>query len=131
MRGQEPLTLQLLSGKYGVCRLEADASIPSWGQKSPFYSVTRTKDELSIICLENEIPSEVKCENEWRLLKILGPLDFSLIGILAPISQLMAEQQISIFALSTYDTDYILVREAKVSDAEKALISAGYKVIKE
>lgn len=131
MKKQEPLTLQLLAGEYGVCRLKPEAVIPSWGIKSPFYSVTRTKDELSIICLESEIPSEVQCEHHWRIFKIIGPLDFSLIGILAPISELMAKHQISIFALSTYDTDYILVCDSKVVDAANALKSAGYHVIEE
>lgn len=125
------LTLKLLKTEFGVCRLGADEKIPAWCQQGSFYSMTRTSDELSIVCEQQVIPPDIKCERDWRIFKILGPLDFSLIGILAQIGQVMAEKQISIFALSTYDTDYILVRLDKVNDAEQALIGAGYQVIKE
>lgn len=123
------LTLELLKENYSVCRLDANATVPIWGQEGNFYSITKTKDELSIVCETQYVPENVKVvESGWRIFKILGPLDFSLIGILSKISLLMAECKISIFALSTYDTDYIMVKEEKVEEAIKALKRAGYEV---
>ncbi|MBE6024379.1 MAG: ACT domain-containing protein [Cellulosilyticum sp.] len=123
------LTLKLMEGHYGVCRLEPKSIIPTWCQQGEFFSVTKTMDELSIICLETYIPEDVQVEKEWCILKIVGPLDFSLVGILSKISQLMAECKISIFALSTYDTDYILIKQAKITEAIQALKTAGYHII--
>jgi hypothetical protein len=121
------LTLKLLKGKYGVCRLNKTQSIPEWSKKGEFFSITKTSDELSIVCSENNIPNYIKCEKGWRILKIQGPLDFSLIGILASISLLLSQNKISIFAISTYDTDYILVKD--IDNAVKSLVKGGYKVV--
>jgi hypothetical protein len=123
------LTMKLIKEKYGVCRLNKTESIPEWAQNSDFYSITRTSDELSIVCSEDSIPSDIKCEKDWRILKIEGPLDFSLIGILASISTILAQKGISIFAISTYDTDYILVKNKDIENAVEALISERYEVI--
>ena len=123
------LTLELLKENYSVCRLNPNAPIPAWCQKGNFYSVTQTKDELSIVCETQYVSENIEVvESDWRIFKILGPLDFSLIGILSKISLLMAECKISIFALSTYDTDYIMVKEDKVEEAVKALKRAGYGI---
>lgn len=124
------LTIEVLKGKFGVCQLDSQASIPTWCQQGEFYNITKTSDELSIVCLEDYIPSSIQnVEKAWCVLKIVGPLDFSLVGILAKISQLMADHHISIFALSTYDTDYILVKQDKADQAIDALIKAEYHVI--
>lgn len=123
------LTIRLLEEKYGVCRLNNNESIPEWIKNSDFFSITKTCDELSIVCLEKDIPDEVKCEKEWRILKVEGQLDFSLVGILSSISTILAKSGISIFAISTYDTDYILVKEKDVDNAMKALIKNKYEVI--
>lgn len=123
------LTLELFKNKYGVCRLDVNETIPSFAQKSEFFSITKTHDELSVVCLEKDIPSDVLWERDWRIFKIQGVLDFSLIGILAEISSVLAENKISIFAISTYDTDYILVKDKDVSSASKVLLNNGYKVL--
>jgi hypothetical protein len=123
------LTMKLLKKKYGVCRLGKTQLIPEWAQNSDFFSITRTSDELSIVCIEENIPDNVKCEKDWRILKIEGPLDFSLIGILASISKILAQKGISIFAISTYDTDYILVKNKDIDNAIKSLIKERYEVI--
>lgn len=123
------LTLKLLKGSFGVCRLKPDDSIPDWALKGAFHSITYTEDELSIVCETAWIPNTVQCEKTWRIFKIQGPLDFALIGILAQIGQLMAEHQISIFALSTFDTDYILVKQDKVAQAVAALKQSDYEVL--
>lgn len=123
------LTLRLLKDKYGVCRLNKDDKIPSLALKGEFFSITKTDDELSIVCLEENIQGNIKCEKEWRILKILGPLDFSLIGILSKVSIVLAENRISIFAVSTYDTDYIMVKENDVDNAIKVLYDKGYDIL--
>ena len=124
------LTMKLLNEKYSVCRLDKDNAIPIWALQGNFFSITKTLDELSIVCLQKNIPNDIRCEKDWRILKVEGPLDFSLVGILASISSLMAEAQISIFALSTYDTDYILVKENNIDSAISTLIKHNYNVIK-
>lgn len=126
---QEILTLKLLNETYGVCRLDKTDLIPEWVKKSDFYSITKTSEELSIVCAQAYIPNGVKYEKDWRALKIEGPLDFSLIGILAPISTILAKKGISIFAISTYDTDYILVKNKDIDIAIESLINERYKVI--
>ncbi|SHK25281.1 hypothetical protein SAMN02745163_03495 [Clostridium cavendishii DSM 21758] len=126
---KEILTMKLLEEKYGVCRLEKEAIIPEWASRDEFFSITKTSDELSIVCLERDIPMDTVCERGWRILKIEGPLDFSLIGIMASISSILAQKGISIFAISTYDTDYILVKNTDVDNAVETLVSERYKVI--
>lgn len=126
---QKILTMKLLKEKYGVCRLDKTELIPKWAQNSDFFSITRTADELSIVCAEENIHKDIKCEKDWRILKVEGPLDFSLIGILSSISTVLAQKGISIFAISTYDTDYILVKNKDVDNAIEALIKENYEVI--
>lgn len=123
------LTMRLLKEKYGVCRLDKTDLIPEWTKDSDFFSITKTSDELSIVCFQDSIPNDVKCERDWRILKIEGPLDFSLIGILASISTVLAQKGISIFAISTYDTDYILVKDKDINNAIEALVNERYEVI--
>ncbi|MDR3597284.1 ACT domain-containing protein [Clostridium sp.] len=123
------LTMKLLKEKYGVCRLNKTELIPEWAKNSDFFSITKTSDELSIVCFEDNIPNDIKCEKNWRALKIEGPLDFSLIGILASISTILAKKGISIFAISTYDTDYILVKNKDIDNAIDSLIKERYEVI--
>lgn len=123
------LTMKLLEEKYGVCRLDKTAAIPKWIENGGFFSITRTEDELSIVCSQDSIPKDVKCEGDWKVLKIEGPLDFSLIGILSSISAVLAEKEISIFAISTYDTDYILVKSKDIDKAIEALTKERYEVI--
>lgn len=123
------LTMKLLNDKYGVCRLDKSELIPGWAQNSDFFSITKTSDELSIVCSQDDIPDDIKCEKDWRMLKILGPLDFSLIGILSSISTILAQKGISIFAISTYDTDYILVKNKDIDNAIAALIAERYEII--
>ncbi len=123
------LTMKLLNEKFGVCRLNKNELIPEWVKNSNFYSITKTSDELSIVCSQDSIPSNIKCEKDWRTLKVEGPLDFSLIGIISSISTILALKRISIFAVSTYDTDYILVKNKDIDNVILALSNERYKVI--
>jgi hypothetical protein len=125
------LTLKVLKENFAVCRLENTENIPEWAIKSNWYSISKTEDELSIVCNENDVPNGVKVEKNWRSFKVEGVLDFGLVGILASLSSLMAKNSISIFAISTYDTDYILMKNDKVSKAIEIFKENGYKVIEE
>lgn len=115
--------LDLLRGDYAIAKLAPDAAIPEWAG-GELVSITRTGDELSIICAT--IPPEVDGERGWRCLKVRGPLDFSLTGVLASIAAPLAEAAVPIFSISTFDTDYILVREFDLERAKQALIRAGH-----
>jgi uncharacterized protein len=121
-----PLKLAVLDEEYAIHRFSPAKDIPSSVFQNDFFSITRTDEELSILCSARiSLPSE-KSEKGWACIKTLGPLDFALTGILAKISGILAEAEISIFTLSTYDTDYILVKTDKVATAKKALEKAGY-----
>ncbi|MEW6126179.1 MAG: ACT domain-containing protein [Acidobacteriota bacterium] len=122
------LTLSLLPETLAVCRLSQEENIPGWATKGEFYSVTRTADELSIVCDAANIPPEVQREENWRCLKIAGTLDFSMIGILSSLTTSLAEAEISIFAISTFDTDYLLVKSDKLKKAIAVLSSTGHRV---
>ena len=123
------LTLEILSDELAVCRLPVDAAVPNWAWAGELTSITCTDDELSLVCAAEAVPPDVRHTADWRALKVRGPLDFSLVGILAGISGVLAEAEISIFALSTYDTDYILVRGSRLEAAVAALSAAGYDVV--
>ena len=122
------LTLSILPGQFGICKLPPDADIPEWSKNTELYSITRSKDELSVVCLSKDIPSDIQAERDWRALKIVGSLDLSLTGILAALINPLAVAEISIFAISTYDTDYILVRENSLSKAVSVLKSEGHTI---
>ena len=125
------LTLTVLPEKLAVCRLDAGEEIPAWALKSSYSSITRTRDELSIICMEQFVPQEVKCERDWRALRLEGPFDFNLVGILASVLDPLAYAAISILAIGTYDTDYVLVREGHLERAVAVLLTAGHAVHRE
>ncbi|MFA6304543.1 MAG: ACT domain-containing protein [Patescibacteria group bacterium] len=115
------LSLSILPQKLAICRLNKDARIPSWIDNDDYFSITKTNNELSIVCSEIKVPDDIKAEKNWRALKVNGFLDFSLTGILASLTTPLAEAKISIFAISTYDTDYILVKDDKLDEAVKVL----------
>ncbi len=120
------LTLSLLPDTFAVCRLAANAPLPGWALDGPFYAVTRTGEELSLVCRQDQVPAGVICQPGWRALQVAGPLDFALTGVLASLAQPLAAAGISIFALSTFDTDYLLVPEATLEAAQTALCNAGH-----
>lgn len=125
---QIALTLSLLPGTYAVSRLGSEARLPRWATSGRFFSVTRTTEELSVVCQERAIPGEVTREGGWRCLKVLGPLDFGLTGILASLTAPLAEAGISTFAISTYETDYIMVKAVDLERAVEVLSSSGHQI---
>lgn len=121
------LTLTVMAGAYAVCRLGQNDSIPSW-VTGAFSSVTRTPGELSVVCEEDGVPARVKSERGWRVLVVQGPLDFNLTGVVSALAGPLASAEISIFTLSTYDTDYLLVRDRDLRRAVAVLRDAGHVV---
>jgi hypothetical protein len=121
-----PLRLTILPEPLAVCRLAAHDEWPAWLPVHGLVSLTRTSDELSIVCAKGAIPAGVRCEPGWRALAVAGPLDFGLTGVLASIATPLAEAGISIFAISTFDTDYVLVKHERLEDAVEALRRAGH-----
>lgn len=121
------LLLTLLPTRLAVCRLDAQAPLPPW-PRGELVALTRTADELSIVCAEECVPPGIQIEAGWRALKVAGPLDFSLTGILAALAAPLAAAKISIFALSTYDTDYVLVKEVHLADAIRVLSQVGHRI---
>ena len=122
------LSLTVLPGRLAVCRIPPDEPIPDCPVGARFWSVTRTEEELSVVTPEDQVPAGWKAETGWRGLKVQGPLDFSLTGILASITAPLAEAGVSIFAISTFDTDYILIREDDLEKAKRVLQTGGHKV---
>lgn len=125
--------LALIPGRYAVCRLPALAELPDWAQlaqASPEHllSLTWRKDETSIVCPERFVPPDVKAERGWRVLEVAGPLEFELVGVLASLLEPLQLAGVSVFALSTFDTDLIMVREAHLDRALSALEKAGHGV---
>jgi len=121
----------LLRSRLAVCRLSANALLPEWAWLGDFVSFTLTPDELSVVCEERFVPPEIKAERGWSALKFHGPLDFSLIGLLASVTNVLAEANIGIFTISTYDTDYILFKEVSLDRTLATLKHAGYIIVKQ
>jgi hypothetical protein len=122
------LNLSILPDIYAVCRIPLKASIPDWAMASSFYSVTQTSDEISIVCQSKDVPAGVKAKRNWRMLKVEGPLDFSLTGILASLAVPLADAGISIFTISTFDNDYLMVQDKSISKAITVLKEVGHTV---
>jgi hypothetical protein len=118
--------LSVLEGPYTVHRFSANQGIPEEVHRSEFYSVSRSEEELSIVCASSLLLNAEKSEAGWSCIKVLGPLDFSLAGILADILAVLARAEISIFAISTFTTDYILIKSENLPVARKALVASGY-----
>ena len=126
------LKLELFPETYLVCRMEASTQAANiWLPMDGFWSLTRTNDEVSLVMAEgNAVPACAAVEDSWRLLRVAGTLEFSLVGILARLSKVLADADVSIFALSTYDTDYLLIKDDQLAKAINALTSAGFPVSK-
>lgn len=122
------LTIAVHAGCYAICRLEPDAVIPVWATTGEFWSVSRTAHEVSVVCMESAAPAEAHAERKRRLLQIEGTLAFSLTGVMASVTAPLARAEISIFAVSTYDTDYLLVSEEDLHATIAVLEAAGHAI---
>jgi hypothetical protein len=122
------LTLIILRETFAICRLDKDAPIPDWAFQGGLSSVTRTKGELSIVCPLINVPKGIICNQGWSCLKVKGPLDLSSTGIISSIAKTLEKEGISLFSISTYDTDYVMVKEKDLEKAVFALTEAGQRI---
>jgi hypothetical protein len=113
---------------YAIVRLHPDAGLPDWVEGGHFWSVTRSDSELSVVCREEDVPPDASAERGWCALEVAGPLDFSLTGVVASLVSPLADAAVPIFVLSTFDTDYLLVREPDFPRAAEALRGAGHTI---
>ena len=124
------MQLIALKNKYSIYRFANGSPLPDWIYLSDFYSITKTKDELSVVSVQNDNDTGNSISSkDWRIIKIVGPLDLSLIGIIADISAILKNKSIPIFAVSTFDTDYILVKQKDLESGINALREKGHNVI--
>jgi len=124
------LALVWLSGEFAVCRLGPRAGVPAWAaaRKGGFVSVTRTPEELSVICEAERVPARVRCTRGWRIGRIAGALPHDAVGVLSSVTGPLAVAGVSLFACATFDTDWLLVQETQITAATSALRRAGHKV---
>ena len=123
-----PLALKSVPGSFAVCRLPAGSDLPEWFRPGPFATVSWTDEELSILCEESQVPEATQCERGWRCLMLQGPFAFDQTGILLQVLQPLADARIGIFALSTFDTDYVLVKDHAFEATVQALVASGLMV---
>ena len=122
------INLTVTDGLYGIIKLPPDAIIPQWALEAAFSSITRTNDELSIVAGSQCIPKDLDADAVWRVIYVNGVLDFSLTGIIAQISSVLAKNSISVFVISTYNTDYILIKQNNLDKAVHTLKENGYGI---
>jgi len=124
----QTLKFRQLPGLYVIMRLAPEAPVPAWAAKGGFSSVTRTSDELSIVCPVENIPNDIDPGPRWICLKLEGPFAFSQTGILLSFIEPLSNNGIPIFAISTYDTDYVLIQEKFLGVAQQAVQKAGHRL---
>lgn len=129
MTAEHSLRVHVVSGRYAVCRLEAHAQIPEWTRGPSFVSITRTPDELSIVCEEATVPRGHRAARGYAMLMIEGPLAPEMVGVLVSLITPLAQVGVSIFAISTFDTDYVLVRASQLDRALDAIRAGGHTVV--
>ncbi len=125
-RGRRQLKFRWLPGAYAIVRMDPEATVPDWATKGVFSSVTRTADELSIVCPADNLPAHLSSECHWVCFKLEGPFPFSQTGVLLSFIEPLSHNGVPIFAISTYDTDYVLVQEEFMGVAQGALGAAGH-----
>jgi hypothetical protein len=126
---KEAIKLEILEPLFGIVKLEQNSNIPKWVANEYFYSITKTAAEISVVCLQRNIPDNKICEKDWKVIKIAGSLDFSMVGIISKLSTVLADGGISIFVISTYDTDYILIKKRDIENTIELLKEAGYNLL--
>ena len=120
--------LSLLPEQFTIVRLPAEAPLPSWTGKGGFFSLTRTADELSVVCAARNVPANLRSQIGWRVFKVHGPLALPEIGVLSAVADPLAKAEISLFVISTFDTDYLLVNAEQLPRAVTALEGAGHTI---
>lgn len=121
------LRISILPEQLAVCRLPPSAPVPEW-VRGAFTSVTRTRDELSVVCDDGAVPAAVQAERGWRVVRVEGPIPFDVTGVAAALVAPLAAARISVFPIATYDTDYLLLKEDSFARAVDVLRAAGHDV---
>jgi hypothetical protein len=121
--------LKRIEGTYAVCRLEPTSPIPNWADGSGFVSISRSDDELSIVCRAERVPDEVKQDNGWACYKFVGPFAFDETGIVSSVIGPLSDAGIGIFVVSTFDGDHMLIKQTDVGRAEPVLSASGHSLI--
>jgi uncharacterized protein len=124
----QKLKFRRLPGPYAIVRLALDAPVPDWATKGDFTSVTRSADELSIVCPSENLPADVNSPHRWICYKLEGPFPFSQTGVLLSFIEPLSNSGIPIFAISTFDTDYVLVQEEFAGATQQALAAVGHEL---
>jgi hypothetical protein len=127
--GRQQLRFRWLAGAYAIVHMDPEATVPDWATKGVFCSVTRTADELSIVCPADNLPAALSSESRWICFKLEGPFPFSQTGVLLSSIEPLSHNGVPIFAISTYDTDYVLVQEQFMGIAQQVLAAAGHVLI--
>ena len=122
------MKLYVLDELYAIVRLEPDADLPVWLRGGHFWSATRTDSELSLVCRAEDVPRDASAERGFVAFEVAGPLDFSLTGVLSSLVTPLADEEIPLFVMSTFESDYLLVREHDLHRSVEALTSAGHSV---
>lgn len=123
------MQLRILDEPFAIARLAADAHVPQWVTGNELIAVVRTRNELSIVCLDSAVPASVtEVQRGFRVFAVIGTLDFSVVGVIADLAKPLAAAGIPIFDISTYDTDYVLVRADRLEEAKSALEGAGFSL---
>ena len=125
--GNQQLKFRQLPGPYAIVRLTPEAPVPDWATRGDFTSITRTADELSIVCPTVNLPPDLHSQHRWICLKLEGPFPFSQTGVLLSFIEPLSRNDIPIFAISTYDTDYVLIQE-EFAWAIDVLREAGHEL---
>ncbi len=129
IQAERQIDIELLPEAFAVCRLAAEATVPAWAWGGSFTSVAGTPHELSIICPDAGVPSDVQASRGWRALKLRGPFPLTMVGVLLSVARPLAEREISIMAVGTYETDYVLVQGSDLDRAREALADAGHRIV--
>jgi len=125
---QRNFELSLLAETFTILHLAPDAVVPEWATQGQFFSITRTSDELSVIAETALVPDRLRTEVSWRVLKVHGPFDLAEVGVLASLVMPLAAAGVSVFTISTFDTDYLLVQSGQLRDAVSGLRNAAHTV---
>ena len=118
----------LLQDTFAICRMDKIASLPDWAVGGEFWSVSRTPDELSVVCPQGSVPADVDHEAGWKCLKVDSPFEFDLAGMISSIAAPLAEADVELFVVATQDSDYLMVRESELERAAGELARAGFSL---
>jgi len=122
------LIFTLLPETFAIVRLGANDATPRWAEGGSFASITRTADELSIVCRESSVPAGTHADRGWQCLRLEGPIPLDTVGVASEFTSILAKADVSVFPVATYDTDYVLVKSDRLERAEDALRSAGHSI---